>query len=56
MSCGGLQTLEVATDPRVTTVGVYNSGILPTPDGGMPGMPAVEKSQLEKLNAPTIYM
>ncbi len=56
MSCGGLQTLEVADDPRITTVGVYNSGILPTPDGGMPGMPAVEKSQLDKLHAPTIYM
>lgn len=56
MSCGGLQTLEVADDPRITTVGVFNSGILPTSDGGMPGMPAVEKSQLEKLRVPTIYM
>lgn len=56
MSCGGLQTLEVADDPRITTVGVYNSGILPTPDGGMPGMPKVEKSQLEELHTPTIYM
>lgn len=56
MSCGGLQTLEVAPDPRLTAVGVYNSGILPTPDGGMPGMPAVEKSQLKKLHSPTLYM
>ena len=56
MSCGGLQTLEVAGDPRVTTAVIYNSGILPTPNGGMPGMPALEKSQLEKLHTPTLYM
>src|SRR5690554_6065535 len=24
MSCGGLQTLEVAPDPRITTIGVFN--------------------------------
>jgi len=56
MSCGGLQTLEVAPDSRVTTVGVFNSGILPTPNGGMPGMPSLEKRQLEKIHAPTLYM
>ena len=56
MSCGGLQTLEVAGDPRVTTAVIYNSGILPTPNGGMPGMPALEKSQLDKLHTPTLYM
>ncbi|WP_198664973.1 hypothetical protein [Lewinella sp. IMCC34191] len=56
MSCGGLQTLEIAPDPRVTTAVIYNSGILPSPNGGMPGMPALEKSQLEKLHTPTLYM
>ena len=56
MSCGGLQTLEVAADPRVTTVGVFNSGILPSPTGGMPGMPALGKDQLEKLHSPTLYL
>ena len=56
MSCGGLQTLEVAGDPRVTTVGVFNSGILPTPAGGMPGMPALGKDRLADLHAPTLYL
>ena len=33
MSCGGLQALEVAPDPRVTTTIVMNSGILNAPMG-----------------------
>src|SRR5690606_2396441 len=41
MSCGGLQTIEVADDPRFTTVGVFNSGVLGNPGGGMSGMPQV---------------
>lgn len=56
MSCGGLQTLEVALDPRITTVGVFNSGILPSTNGGMPGMPALAKAHLEKLHSPTLYL
>lgn len=56
MSCGGLQALEVAPDERITTVGVFNSGILPDPDSGMEGMPSVSKDQLEKLHSPTLYM
>src|SRR5690625_7541789 len=35
MSCGGLQALEVAPDRRIKTVGVFNSGILPTPGSGI---------------------
>lgn len=56
MSCGGLQTLEVAGDPRVTSTVVYNSGILPTPMSGMPGMPAIEKEDLKKIHTPTLYL
>ena len=56
MSCGGLQTLETAPDPRVTTTVVCNSGILPTPNGGMPGMPPLTKEQLTKLHTPTLYL
>ncbi|WP_163321717.1 poly(ethylene terephthalate) hydrolase family protein [Draconibacterium mangrovi] len=56
MSCGGLQTLEMAPDPRVTTVVVCNSGVLPTPGGGMPGMPALVKDDLKKLHTPTLYL
>ncbi|MCH7410228.1 alpha/beta hydrolase [Belliella sp. DSM 111904] len=56
MSCGGLQTLESAPDPRVTTAVVCNSGILPNPESGMPGMPSLNKDQLEKLHTPTLYL
>jgi len=56
MSCGGLQTLEVAPDPRVTTAMICNSGILSTPGSGMPGMPNLKKDQLEKLHSPVIYI
>ncbi|WP_100610180.1 alpha/beta hydrolase family protein [Confluentibacter lentus] len=55
MSCGGLQTLETAPDPRVTTAVIYNSGILGE-SGGMPGMPALVKDDLKKLHTPTLYV
>ena len=55
MSCGGLQTLEVAPDPRVTITVVCNSGIIGG-GGGMPGMPALTKDHLEKLHTPTLYL
>ncbi len=56
MSCGGLQALEIAPDPRVTTAVICNSGILPNPGAGMPGMPALTKDQLSKLHTPTLYL
>lgn len=56
MSCGGLQTLEMASDPRVTTTVVCNSGVLGDPVNGFPGMPEVSKDDLKKLHTPTIYI
>ncbi len=56
MSCGGLQTLEVAPDPRITTAMVCNSGILGDPGRGMGGMPKLTKAHLEKLHTPVIYI
>lgn len=56
MSCGGLQTLEVSPDPRITTAMICNSGILGNPGGGMGGMPKLNKEHLEKLHTPTIYI
>ncbi|MES2649963.1 MAG: alpha/beta hydrolase [Bacteroidota bacterium] len=56
MSCGGLQTLEIAPDPRITTAMICNSGILPNPGAGMPGMPALNKDWLTKLHTPTLYI
>lgn len=56
MSCGGLQTLEVAGDPRITTTVVCNSGIFTNPTGRMPGLPQLSKEQLKKIHTPTLYL
>jgi Dipeptidyl aminopeptidases/acylaminoacyl-peptidases len=56
MSCGGLQALEVAPDPRVKTLMVCNSGILPGPGAGRGGMPSLTKEHLSKLHTPVIYI
>ena len=56
MSCGGLQTLETAPDPRVTTAIVCNSDILGDAGSGMPGMPALTKDHLTKLHTPVLYL
>ncbi len=56
MSCGGLQTLEIAPDARVTTLVVCNSGIFIDPISGFPGMPDLKKDDLKKLHTPTLYI
>jgi hypothetical protein len=56
MSCGGLQALEVATDPRVSTVIICNSGLFTNPATARPGMPNVGKDQLAKLHTPVLYI
>jgi dienelactone hydrolase len=53
-SCGGLQALEVAADPRVRTVVIHSSGIFA--DGNpIPGM-TITKAALQKLHTPIIYI
>lgn len=56
MSCGGLQALETAPDPRVTTAIICNSGILGGDGNGMAGMPALKKDHLKKLHTPMLYL
>lgn len=56
MSCGGLQALEVASDPRVTTVVICNSGIFSTPGNGRSNMPNLTKENLKQIHSPTLYM
>lgn len=56
MSCGGLQTLEVASDARITTIIVCNSGIFTNPDRSISGMPHLAKKYLNKLHTPTLYL
>jgi hypothetical protein len=53
-SCGGVQALEIAGDPRLKTVVVQNSGIFNT-GAGIPGM-RLEKAALAKLHTPVIYV
>lgn len=55
MSCGGLQAIAASADPRVTTTGVWNSGVLGTGAGGLPGA-NVTKQSLKALHGPVIYV
>jgi hypothetical protein len=53
-SCGGLQALEVAADPRVRTVIIHSSGIFADANP-IPGI-TITKSALQKLHTPIIYI
>jgi dienelactone hydrolase len=56
-SCGGLQALEVSSDPRVSTSVILDSGILiDPPPFPMPGVVTNDKSELARLHAPLIYI
>jgi hypothetical protein len=54
-SCGGLQALQIAGDPRVRTVVVMNSGIFNSGSSPISGM-NLSKSLLDKLHTPTLYI
>ena len=55
-SCGGLQALEIAKDARIKTLVIMNSGIFnPGTGSAIPGMNP-QKSLLETLHTPTIYI
>jgi hypothetical protein len=55
-SCGGLQALRVANDPRVRTVVMHNTGVLNEgPSTAIPGMD-LTKAALENLHTPVIYI
>jgi hypothetical protein len=54
-SCGGLQALKVAADPRVRTVVIHSSGIFSS--GSSPNAEMdIGKSALEKIHTPIIYI
>jgi dienelactone hydrolase len=53
-SCGGIQALEIAADPRIRTVVIQNSGIFN--DGkGIGGM-NLTKDALKALHTPVLYL
>jgi len=55
-SCGGLQALQIAADPRVKGVIVHNSGVFPA--GAMNSASGMDigKGALKKLHTPVIYI
>lgn len=53
-SCGGLQTVKVATDPRITTAVVLNSGMI-TDDDQYMIRHELKRSILGQLHAPIAY-
>jgi len=57
MSCGGLQALDAAHDPRVTTLGVWNSGTYSDDKRAMEIAAAnATKAGLKSLRIPTLYV
>ena len=56
MSCGGLQTLDNATDPRLKTIMICNSGLFINPGTAVPGMPMPTKERLQEIKVPVIYI
>ena len=55
-SCGGLQSIDVAKDPRITTAIIWNSGIFDSPP--QPGTQSyvVNKDALKKLHQTIAYI
>lgn len=59
MSCGGNPALEAARDPRVKTLGMWNSGVwnsgeMRTGDGTL--LVATTKQDLALIHSPTLYI
>jgi dienelactone hydrolase len=56
-SCGGLQTLDISQDPRITTLVLWNSGVLNAPTGApsMPVRTTTNKEVLKTLRVPIAY-
>jgi hypothetical protein len=54
-SCGGVQAIEVAADPRVTTAMVWNSGLFAQPTD-MGGGKTLSKKDLESIHVPMAYI
>lgn len=56
-SCGGIQALSVAADPRIATLVLMNTGILnEQPANPLGGMLPLTKDDLLKIHTPAIYI
>ena len=58
MSCGGLQTLYNCADKRITALMICNSGLFNQQNANQAvgGMPMPQKSKLEEIHTPVIYI
>ena len=56
MSCGGLQALFNCADPRISTLMICNSGLFSDTSNAMPNMPMPDKSKLQEIHTPIIYI
>jgi hypothetical protein len=54
-SCGGLQALSLAADPRISTLVVQNSGIFNSPTESIGGM-KLSKDTLKTIRTPVLYL
>jgi dienelactone hydrolase len=55
-SCGGLQAIVIAADPRIDTAIIFNSGVVNAgPDSGRSGI-SVYKDALERIHTPVAYI
>jgi dienelactone hydrolase len=54
-SCGGLQALQIAPDPRVKAVIIHNSGVFKDGTNPIRGI-AIAKSALRELHTPVLYI
>jgi dienelactone hydrolase len=55
-SCGGLQAIANAADPRVKTVIVWNSGVFPDGSGATRSMSGATKASLAGFHTPVAYI
>ncbi|WP_395399545.1 alpha/beta hydrolase [Pseudoduganella sp. UC29_106] len=56
-SCGGLQAIDAAHDPRVTTLGVWNSGVFPATGRSWEIAAAhADKADLASLHGSVLYV
>lgn len=55
-SCGGIQALAIAEEPRLKTMVLMNTGIFNDSPSTLPGMISLSKDKLKDIHVPTIYI
>jgi hypothetical protein len=55
-SCGGFLSIEVGADPRVKTIGVFNSGVTRLDPNAPPPFPIPDVAALAKLHGPVLLV